>query len=392
MKKFSCLRAVIISIGLSLSFISLVFLEGSGYSVVDSIEFGQKIYIASIDPKKVRFMSVEKAPGDLCSREELSSMCLRHSPAIAFSCGIFRRGGRFNGIPYGLTIMESYLYTDSGFCRPVLSIDNETQSVSIELKKLVWSVKIGDQEIFADRVNQPAIGNEVVFFNSFFGNETKTSVNGIELVVEKGKLVQIRTFCGSAPVVAHGYVVRIGLQHPLAQVEWKKYLAQPCSTKILTSMLDLERDGFFAAQGIMMLVANGKVLGDWKQQFQLGGIPLRSADEYGIDLSKEEELDTLINKPNAHVAIGLTIDGIIKILACDGGVERGQIGLNIDQIAKKMLDFGCVSAMLSASGRDANLWFHDRLLLQVNPSDQILGVCEEAPISTAVLFFENKEN
>ena len=366
--------------------------DGIAYSFVKAQDSDQKIHITSIDPKKMRFMAVEKAAGDICSREELSSICLRHSPEVAVNSGSFRRGGRFNGCPHGLAIINSYPYTDAGFLRPMLLIDSENKTVDMQVKKITWSVKVGDQLIVADRINQPASSNDVVVFDIFFGSETKTSVEGIELVVERGKLVQIRTFCGSASVAMQGYVVRIGLQHPLAKVDWKQYLAQPCTTKITTEMLDLERDGFSAIQGLVMLVDEGKIVGNWAQQLSDGGVSGRLADEYGVDLSNPQDCDDFINKPNAHAALGITVDGTVKIIAFEGGMAGWQAGFNIANVAKIMLGLGCVKAMLLGSGGDVGLWLRDRLVVPPSGNDQMPGRCEERPISTAILFFEEKED
>lgn len=365
--------------------------DGIEYSCVVLADSKQKMHIASIDIKKMRSISVRKAAGDLCDREELSSLCLRHSPSIAVNAGGFRRGGRFNGCPHGLVIIDSFPYTDPGFIRPIFLLDNENKTIDLQLKKIVWSVKIGDQEVIADRINQPAVNNEVVFFNTFFGSETRTNVEGIELVVERGKLVQIRNFCGSAPLARQGYIVRIGLQHPLAQIDWKKYLGQPCTANIATEMLDLQRDGVFAIQGLTMLVDNGCVVGNWKQQLLEGVLPMRLADEFGIDLRVPQALDDFINKPNAHAALGITADGIVKIVAFDGGSAGSQIGVDIAGIAKIMLDLGCLKAMLLGSGGDVGLWVCDHLVMEPSGNDQMPGRCEERPISTALMFFEEKD-
>lgn len=367
-----------------------MYADGITHSLMTGV--AQKIHIVSVDVKKMKNCSVSKAAGDLCAREELSSLCLRYGPEVAVNCGNFRRGGRFNGCPYGLVIIDSYPYTDSGYARPMFLMDNENKTVDLQLKKLVWSVKVGDQAIVADCINQPALDNQVVFFNTFFGNETCTSVEGLELVVERGKLVQIRSFCGSSPLARQGYVVRIGLQHPLARVDWKQYLGKPCSANIETEMLDLHRDGFCAIQGLIQLVNEGKVVGNWTQQIASCGLPRRLADEQGIDWTDPKAVDAFINLPNAHAALGITVDGTVKIVAFEGGVVGGvQAGCPIAEMAKIMCDLGCSKAMLLGSGGDVGLWIRDRLVVRPSGNDQMPGRCEERPISTTLMFFEEKE-
>ncbi len=357
-----------------------------------SIEYAcipdQKIHILSVDTKALQSLRLSKAAGDVCAREELSGMGARHNPSVGVVVGGFRRSGRFDGCPQALLIMDSYPYSDPGFSRPTLVIDAEERILSLNNTKIAWEVKIHDQAILLDKINQPAADNEVVAYNAFFGCETKTTCEGIELVVDRGQLVQVRSFWGSGSIPRQGYVVRIGEKHPLAVVDWQSCLTKPCTASIKTTMLDLERDGIFAIQGLVSLVEDGKVVENFAQRIVQGGLPTLLADEITTDLSNEEVLSAFVVKQNAHTALGITNDGLLKIVVAEGGDASDVCGADLASIAQLMQGLGCTQAMLASSGADVGLWLQKRMITTPGGNDQLAGRCEERPIATALLLFE----
>lgn len=346
------------------------------------------IHRVSADIKELESIRLVKAAGALCAREELSVMSERHTPTVALPLGSYRRGGRFNGCPLGLVVIDSYPYCDPGFKRPLLLIDAVNKTIALQKEKMSWGVAVGDKIIELDRVNQPALDNEVVAYNSLFGSETCTSVGGIELVIDRGQLIQIRNFWGSGPLSRQGYVIRIGAQHPLSKVNWREYLGKPCTPSIKTASLDLERDGIFAIQGLMMLVEKGEVVGAWENQLVEGGLPQRLADEVGINLNNPQARASFINASNAYAAIGLTAEGIIKIVVAEGKGSADEPGLTLNELSEVMKKEGCISAMLAASGADVGLWVRGKMVTAPGGNDQLEGHCEECPISTALLMVE----
>lgn len=378
------------------SLVSFIFFSGVLFSTEaaygKTIEYAyvpdQKIHVLTTDIKSLQSLCVSKAAGDLCAREELSSMASRHSPSVGINLGSFRRGGRFDGCPQGLLIMDSYPYSDPGFNRPTLVIDAVKRTLALSRTKIVWAVTVHDQIVPLDKINQPAAANEVVAYNAFFGGETKTTCEGIELVVDRGQLVQVRNFWGSGSIPRQGYVVRIGAKHPLAAVDWKSCLAKPCSASIKTTMLDLERDAIFAIQGLVMLVEDGKIVENFSQQLVAGGLSAPLADEITIDLQQETALADFINKPNAHTALGITNDGLLKIVVIEGGDASDVSGVDLGTLAQLMQALGCVQAMLAGSGADVGLWLRTRMITTPGGNDQLPGRCEERPIATALMLFE----
>lgn len=354
-----------------------LFADGLQYAVTVHQKSGleQKTHVLSIDIKKMYSLRLGHAVGDVCSREELSTMGLRHKPTVATTIGSVRRGGRYNGCPNELLIIDSYAQSDAGLFRPTLILDAAEGTIEIKQQKIYWQVGIGELSISIDRINQPATAdNEVVLYNPLFGRDTRTAPQGLELVIERGKLNQVWSEWGNARIPSQGYVLHIGSKHPLANINWQNYLTKSCVSPS-TATIDLQRDNVYGVQGLLMLVDQGRVVGNWEQQFAVSGFPTRLADEAGLDLNNKATRGTFVAQAHAHTALGLTADGLLKIVTVEGA------GATLDEVAKLMLGVGCVTAMLASSGGDVGLWYQDRLVTT--------PVGEELPIGTALLLFEN---
>lgn len=354
-------------------FSDVFFADGIFYEQVlfgERAESKVKVHVVTVDLDKVHSLRINHAVGDVCSREDLSTMGLRHKPSVAISLGEFRRGGRYNGCPHGLLVIDSFVYSDAGYQKPLLIIDADEKKASLEpSKKMSWSVVIGDKVVPVDRVNQPAGDDEIVLYNSLFGRETRTTPHGIELFVERGRLNQVWSFWGNALIPRQGYVLRIGAKHPLASFDWSNYLGSACAS-LVTKSLDLQRDNIFAVQGLLTLVNNGCIVADVLTQRSAQGKVLNFADEL-VDNS------VALGANKSATVVGVTAAGILKILVLENNLFEDYL----EKLAQLAVAQGCSDAMLMTTGGDVGLWLKTQLLYQAEK--------QERPISDALLVFEN---
>lgn len=358
------------------------------YTCHEIREKNQRIHIVEVDTIELESLRISKAAGDFCAREELSVMGPRHEPTVAIPVGEFRRGGRFNGSCLSALIIDSYPYADLGLIRPLVVVDGIKKEIKFHSEKIKWVVDVSGQVIPLDGVNSPAFDDQVIGYNRFFGSETCSSVNGIELVIERGKLSQVRNFWGSGAIPSQGYVVRIGRFHPLIQFDWRSCLNKPCSVRIQAENFDLERDAVYAVQGQLVLLQDGEVNSDFENQLLQGGIPVLLADEIGIDLTDGVKRSAFINKSDARIGIGFTPENKCKIIVVEGGAASTYTGFSVTDLADFMKQSGCLSGTLIASGAAVGLWFKDRLVTAIGGCDHIPGREEELPIAAALLLFE----
>ncbi|MBM3887115.1 hypothetical protein FJ364_04230 [Candidatus Dependentiae bacterium] len=361
--------------------LSVVFFNLTSNIVADGIVYqsavhnaNQQIHVISVDIKQLYSLWLNHAVGDVCNREELSSMGLRHKPTVGFPVGSFHRGGRYNGCPKELLVMDSFVYSDAGLTKPTLLFNASDRTIGIKQQKMDWQVVIGDLTVPVQKVNQPITqDDEVVLYNAFFGRDTRTLASGLELVIERGKLIQVWSYWGNARIPSQGYVVHIGAEHPLATINWEAYLGASCKS-LQTNSIDLLQDNVFAVQGLLMLVDQNNIVGNWEQQISAGNATKRLADEHGIELSDVIQRKVFLLNRQAYLALGLTSDQTLKIVA-------GMV--TIDELAAYMKNLGCTTAMVASCGDDVALWFQDKLIR--NNEEK-----EELPITTALLLFEHK--
>lgn len=278
---------------------------------------------------------------------------VRRNHAIA---GI--NGGYFapDGHPLGFLCLKGEIVSTSPFNRSGILITKEGKFI---LSKIEWIGKIQSKSgktYPVSGVNRPRQSEEIILYNSYFGETTKTNEFGKELVVSSGNIKEENK--GNSKIPPDGFVIS----------------AQGEITKILDEIAQEEEIKF---------IWQIKGYEDENIEYGLGGGPFLVKNSKIFITSKEEKFKKDITEGRtARTAIGITSDGRLLLVVVDGRKVDFSIGMTLTELAQTLIDMGAQTAINLDGGGSSTLVVGDKLINR--PSDG-----SPRPVPNALILIPN---
>jgi len=179
-----------------------------------------------------------------------------------------------------------------------------------------------------DGINRSRGASEVVLFTPEFHRTTLTLPGGAEVIVENGRIANVRDGGGSSEIPPTGMVISIGSER-FEQIRPHVGPGAPVAvdTKLISLLPDpegeWERADGIASAGPLLL---------WKGQ--------RIEEPEKESISK---VFCLARHP--RTAVGVRADGTLVFVTVDGRQPETSVGMSIPELTDLMLELGCVSAV-----------------------------------------------
>jgi hypothetical protein len=332
-----------------------------------------RMNLLRLDLAKVR-LDVAHAMDEAIGVETTSSIAARYGAFAAINAGFFRLDNSlYAGDPAGALMIDGELYSEPVSNRTALLILNDKDQARVRFMRLdekyLPAVRINGVEIEISGVNRERKKDELIAYYPVFHRTTLTDRNGVEVIVEQGRVSKIVTGEGSSPIPQGGYVLSaVGNKKDallkLAKIGTKVKMSLPA-----VNFSSGNGDGAFAftedaVGGIPQLIRNGK-----------------------IDITWEEEKagKSFVETKHPRTAVAKLKDGKFLMITVDGRSESsGGIGLN--DLAALLLEFGATDAMNLDGGGSTTMFLDGKVVN--HPSDKE----GERKVSDAILVFpRNRE-
>jgi hypothetical protein len=324
-----------------------------------------------LDLRKVR-LDVHHAMDMAIGTETTSSIAKRHGAFAAINAGFFRLDNSiWAGDPEGVFVVRRKLLSESIKVRAALLISNEIDQsiVNIAHIKLEPFLKIEKPDfVFNARgVNRERKKEDTVIYTPEYGRTTLTAPDGVELIVRRGKVVEISEG-GSSSIPEDGYVVsatdtaaatlrtrckvgtKMGLSLPGAlMIEYFGIEKKEVDNKSVSEVtrehvgLSLYDD---VVGGVPQLLKNGKIDITWEQ---------------------EKASKSFVETRHPRTAVAKLNDGRFLMLTADGRTDESA-GLDLYDLAKYMLELGAVDAMNLDGGGSTTMFVDGKVVNK--PSDR----------------------
>lgn len=245
----------------------------------------------------------------LASKSKITEIAKREKALVAINGGYFKPQ---TGVPLGTLMINKKVYTSPIYDRVAIGFfDNNYAMARVKLNT-VLETNIGGFKI--DNVNQPRMlsTHSIVYTRDWGKTSPPTPKYGIQLVVNKGKLVGITE--KSTEIPEKGFVV----------IGPAKYLEPISRAKKFKLNMKLNPEW----EGVNHIIGGGPYLVKDNQIF--------------VDMTAQK-LGSIGGR-NPRTAIGYTKDNHLILLTADGR-ENASIGLTLMELANLMKDLGCVNAM-----------------------------------------------
>ncbi len=327
-----------------------------------------KINLLRLDLTKVR-LDVIHAMDAAIGTETVSSMATRHGAFAAINAGFFRLDKSiFAGDAAGVLMIDRKLLSESYNYRIALFIGNKESQTDIRFANLNTDdfVKINKKIFKVTGINRQRKEDELIIFTPEFHRTTLTNEKGIEIVVKNSKIIQIITGKGNNIIPLEGYVlsatgemqkeilsnvrVRIGLKVKKNTIEISSV------GKILSEVEDI-------VGGVPQLIKNGKIEITWEQ---------------------EKSSKSFVETRHPRTAVAKLKDGKFLMITVDGR-QQESVGMNLNELAALLLEFGAVDAMNLDGGGSTTMFAGGKIVNK--PSDKQ----GERKVSDAILVFPRKK-
>jgi hypothetical protein len=324
------------------------------------------IHVLVCDPAKVR-LGLGRANDRGVGTETTSAIARRRGAVGAINGGYFRTDGPYRGEPAGILITAGKVLSEPSRRRPGLAVSNKgprTRLAVVDVALRLEAVAANKARRRIDGVNRPRLDDELILFTPEFDRTTLTGPQGVEVVLERGRVLKIVDAAGSAVIPRRGAVLSA---HGRAAAWVRANLVRGARVETVSEVGLDPRPPFapdFVLGGGPRIVRNGRPAGTP----DAGTYPSGFADAR-----------------HPRTAVGVRADGRILLVTVDGRQPELSVGMSIGELAALLRELGAVEAINMDGGGSTAMVVMGQV---VNSPSDLTG---ERPVSDALLVFPRPE-
>ncbi len=277
-------------------------------------------HVLRADPRFVAIKSLlAQKPGGGFSRARVSQIAKNFGAVAAINGSFFNF---VNNEPAGLLVQDGQIVSSGLHNRSVFGIRYDGTPF-IDDARVRAAVLLEDgREMAIAGVNRRAKPNQITLYTAHFGKATTTQINPYryEAAIDaRGTVIEASN--GNLPIPKGGYVVSANGK------AFKRVMEslQPGSRALVYTQLSGVWEGVrYAVGGGPTIVENGKVHVTAKQE------------GFGSHIASGRAPRT---------AIGYTPSGVTLMVTVDGRVPKHSVGCTLVELARMMIELGCVQAI-----------------------------------------------
>jgi len=289
-----------------------------------------KIHVLEADPKTIK-VRVAHAYDAAIGLETTAALAHRRGAVAAINGGYFRMEGLLAGDSRGALRIDGRLLSEPDRGRAAVGFYDRDGIVRSVFGRLAFRGEVhlaNGQAIPLDGINREREESEIILYTPDFHRTTLTSADGAEVVIEDGRIADIREGAGSSVIPCGGMVLSIGDERVGEVVPlMRRGAGISLQTKILPLLPDPEGEWGMAEH----IVSGGPLL-LWK------GKRLEEPEKEAIS-----RVFYLARHP--RTAVGVRADGTLLFVTVDGRRPEESVGMSIPELTDLMLELGSVSAV-----------------------------------------------
>lgn len=295
--------------------------------------------------------------------ETVSSMAARYGALAAVNSGYFRTTGTYRGDSVGVELLNGKLLSEPYNVRAAAGLIEKDGNQELIFGHLKFAGEIAARTKHdIDGLNRPRGENELLVFTPEFHRTTLTEPGGLEIIIRRGRVVELRDLKGSSVIPSDGIVISTSG----TAREWA---------------LENLRRGARVRLNLNLSPVETEQADSWKQATSIvgGGPQLIKNGRRDITNVAENILPSFVTDYHPRTAIAKLKSGQILLIAVDGRQPGESIGMSLTMLADLLLEFGAVEAINLDGGGSTTMVIKNKL---VNKPSDATG---ERPVSDAIL-------
>jgi exopolysaccharide biosynthesis protein len=323
------------------------------------------INLLRIDLTKARLRMVH-ALDEQVGLETVSSMPARYGALAAVNSGYFRTTGTYRGDSVGVEVLNGKILSETNNARAAAGLieGSTAQKVIFGHLKFEGQIIAGSAKHGIDGLNRPRAENELIVFTPEFHRTSLTNPDGLEIVVWRNRVAEIRDKKGSSPIPANGFVISAAG----SARDWTlKNLRLNSPVRLQLSLTPVE----------------GEAAPPWKQATSIigGGPQLIKNGRVQITNAAEKILPSFVTDGHPRTAVAKLKSGQLLFVTVDGRQPGESIGMSLTMLADLLLEFGAQEAINLDGGGSTTMVIRNKV---VNKPSDATG---ERPVSDAILIY-----
>lgn len=307
------------------------------------------------------------AMDEVVGLETVSSMATRYGALAAINSGYFRTTGTYRGDSVGVEVLNGQILSESNNSRAAVGLIEGNQTQQIIFGHVIFTGELiagAKMKHVINGLNRPRADNELVVFTPEFHRTTLTDPNGVEIIVRRDRIIEVREQQGSSTIPANGFVISASG----TAREWvRQNLHKEGLARLSLKLAPVETD-----QEEQWQKANS-IIGGGPQLIKDGRLEITNA--------AEKILPAFVSDGHPRTAIAKLKSGQILLVTVDGRQPGESIGVSLTMLADLLIEFGATDAINLDGGGSTTMVIGNKLVNK--PSDPT----GERPVSDAILIY-----
>jgi len=323
------------------------------------------INMLRIDLRKARLRMVH-AMDEAVGLETVSSLATRYGALAAINSGYFRTTGTYRGDSVGTQVLNGQILSESNNGRAAVGLVEGSRAQQIVFGHVVFTGELiagAKAKHVINGLNRPRADDELIIFTPEFHRTTLTNPDGLEVIVRRGRVTEIRELQGSSTIPTDGFVISASGS---ARLWVRQNLGKRTSVRLSLKMSPLETDQKDEWQKATSIIG--------------GGPQLIKDSRVEITNAAEKILPAFVSDLHPRTAIAKLKSGELLLVTVDGR-QTASIGMSLTMLADLLIEFGATDAINLDGGGSTTMVIRNRL---VNKPSDTTG---ERPVSDAILIY-----
>lgn len=307
-------------------------------------------------------LKLAQAMDEVAGAETTSSMAVRHGALAAINGGYFRTTGVARGEPVGALTINGKILSEPVRNRAALALRDEGNRIRAAISHFTQTAELrvaGKTARTINGFNRPRERDELIVFTPEFHRTTLTEPDGIEVIVQRNRVIALFDGAGSQLIPPGGWVISASG----TSRNWVRTFLQRGVRVEINAQSKSEPPISFTPD------------------FVLGGGPqLISSGKPVFEAEAGRYSESLYRLRHPRTAIGWRADGKLVLAVVDGR-QTQSVGMTMDELAALMRELGCVEAMNLDGGGSTAMVIKNKVVNR--PSD----ATGERPVSDALMIF-----
>jgi len=296
--------------------------------------------------------------------ETTSSLAARYGALAAINSGYFRTTGTYRGDSIGVEFLNGKILSETNNARAAVGLieRNGTQELIFGHLKFTGEI-VAAAKHDINGLNRPRADHETIVFTPEFHRTTLTDPGGLEIIIRRRRVVELRDLKGSSMIPADGYVI------------------STAGAARLWALRNLRR-GARVRLNLDLSPVEAEQTDLWKQAASIigGGPQLIKSGRVDITNTAEKILPAFVTDYHPRTAIARLSSGQILLATVDGR-QPASVGMSLTMLTDLLLEFGAVEAINLDGGGSTTMVIKNKLVTK--PSD----ATGERPVSDAILVY-----